>query len=194
MGTPTSYQATGQVVLTKRPRFSGMSHVSLPCGNLEDSKIFYADVMGGTLVHEIQGFVEYRIEDIIIGLSEQPEGWIDFGCLNYRWNGKGTGGGAANSLQPPRFKAFAHFSIYCPDLQQAKRFFTSVIGGELIHDVKDSTTGFAEVRVAGIVIGFTDRPGKATGRNAEYPHYAFRTSANPVVESFTSGSARRRSR
>ena len=228
-----------------------MSHVSVPCGDLEESKLFYAEVMGGTLVHEIQGFVEYRIEDIIIGLSEQVDGWtdpadeyphyafyidgpdfdlmkkrldlcgvpnypyrrdetalmyfrdpsgnllelycnsgydgiaslpaaprrggpaIDFGSFNYRWNGERAARGIVNSLQPPRFKAFAHFSIYCRDLQQAKRFFTNVIGGELIHDVKDSTTGFAEVRVAGIIIGFTDRPGKMTGRNAEYPHYAF---------------------
>jgi catechol 2,3-dioxygenase-like lactoylglutathione lyase family enzyme len=52
-----------------------MSHLSLPCRDLEESKIFYAEVMGGTLVHGIQGFVEYRIGDIIIGLSEQHEGW-----------------------------------------------------------------------------------------------------------------------
>ena len=50
-----------------------------------------------------------------------------------------------------------------------KRFFTKVIGGELIHDVD----GFAEVRVAGIIIGLTIRPGRTTGRNDEYPHYAF---------------------
>ncbi len=52
-----------------------MSHVSLPCRDLEASKIFYAEVMGGTPVHTTTGFVEYRIEDIVIGLSEQPEGW-----------------------------------------------------------------------------------------------------------------------
>jgi catechol 2,3-dioxygenase-like lactoylglutathione lyase family enzyme len=52
-----------------------MSHVSLPCLDLEESKSFYAGVMGGKLVHEIPGFVEYRIEGIIFGLSEQAEGW-----------------------------------------------------------------------------------------------------------------------
>jgi catechol 2,3-dioxygenase-like lactoylglutathione lyase family enzyme len=66
-----------QVSPTRQPRFSGMSHVSLPCRELEDSKIFYAQVMGGELVHEIPGFVEYRIEDIIVGLSEQIAGWTD---------------------------------------------------------------------------------------------------------------------
>jgi catechol 2,3-dioxygenase-like lactoylglutathione lyase family enzyme len=224
-----------------------MSHVSLPCRDLEESKIFYANVMGGRLVHEIQGFVEYRIEDIIIGLSEQPEGWtgpedeyphyafyisgrnfelmknwldrygvpnypyrrgdtaliyfrdpsgnlfelycdtgydglmslplaprrggppIDFCALNYRWKGKSAAFESGESLPMPRFAAFAHASIFCSDLEQAKRFFTSVIGGELIHDVD----GFAEVRVAGIIIGMTVRPGQPTGPNAEYPHYAF---------------------
>jgi len=64
-----------QVVSTKQPRFSGMSHVSLPCRNLEESKLFYSQVLGGELFHEIAGFVEYRIADIVIGLSEQEEGW-----------------------------------------------------------------------------------------------------------------------
>lgn len=230
-----------------QPRFSGMSHVSLPCRDLEESKIFYANVMGGRLVHEIQGFVEYRIEDIIIGLSEQPEGWtgpedeyphyafyisgpnfelmknwldrygvpnypyrrgdtaliyfrdpsgnlfelycdtgydglmslplaprrggepIDFRALNYHWKRKAGALDAGETMPRPCLTAFAHASIFCSDLEQAKRFFTSVIGGELIHDVD----GFAEVRVAGIIIGMTVRPGQPTGPNAEYPHYAF---------------------
>jgi catechol 2,3-dioxygenase-like lactoylglutathione lyase family enzyme len=237
-----------QVSTTSQPRFSGISHVSLPCRDLEESKIFYANVMGGELVHEIQGFVEFRIEDIIIGLSEQPDGWtrptdeyphyafyirgpnfelmkhwldrygvpnypyrrdktalnyfrdpsgnlfelycdggyegiealplaprrggppIDFRALNYSWNSKGAAKmDSGDNLSRPRFTAFAHASIFCRDLGQAKRFFTKVIGGELIHDVD----GFAEVKVAGIIIGFTERPGQPTARNAEYPHYAF---------------------
>jgi catechol 2,3-dioxygenase-like lactoylglutathione lyase family enzyme len=223
-----------------------MSHVSLPCRDLEESKVFYAQVMGGELVHEIPGFVEYRIEDIIVGLSEQSEGWtaaeaeyphyafyisgsnfelmknwldrygvpnypyrrddtalmyfrdpsgnlfelycdsgyqgieslplaprrggppIDFRSLNYRWRGQGAAP-AGKEMPRPRFNAFAHASLFCRDLARAKRFFTQVIGGELIHDVD----GFAEVRVAGIIIGMTQRPGRPTGRNAEYPHYAF---------------------
>jgi catechol 2,3-dioxygenase-like lactoylglutathione lyase family enzyme len=231
----------------RQPRFSGISHVSLPCRDIEESKIFYANVMGGELVHEIQGFVEFRIEDIIVGLSEQSEGWtgpddeyphyafyisgpnfelmknwldrygvpnypyrrgdtaliyfrdpsgnlfelycdtgyegivslplaprrggppIDFRGLNYHWNNKSAVLDAGEALLRPRFTAFAHASIFCRDLEQTKRFFTKVIGGELIHDVD----GFAEVRVAGIIIGMTERSGRPTGRNAEYPHYAF---------------------
>jgi catechol 2,3-dioxygenase-like lactoylglutathione lyase family enzyme len=236
-----------QFLSVRQPQFSGMSHVSLPCRDLEESKVFYAQVMGGELVHEIPGFVEYRIEDIVVGLSEQSEGWtdpeaeyphyafylngrnfklmkswldghrvpnypyrrdntalmyfrdpsgnlfelycgsgykeieslplaprrggpaIDFRSLNYRWRGHSATPGAGNEMSRPRFDAFAHASIFCRNLAQAKRFFTKVIGGELIHDVD----GFAEVRVAGIIIGVTERPGRPTGRDAEYPHYAF---------------------
>ena len=243
MATTADSAPVGQASRTKQPRFSGMSHLSLPCRDLEESKIFYAQVMGGELVHEIKGFVEFRIEDIIIGLSTQAEGWtdreagyphyafdisgsnfdlmkewldhhgvpnypwrrddtalmyfrdpsgnlfelycdtgyagiislplgprrggqsIDFSSLNYHWTGKR----AEKEIPRPRFRAFAHASIPCRDLEQEKRFFTKVIGGELVHDA----AGFAEIRVAGIILGLSDRPGRSTGRSAEYPHYAF---------------------
>lgn len=247
METTATSMTVDQVTPTAQPRFSGISHVSLPCRDLEESKIFYSQIMGGELVHEITGFVEYRIEDIIIGLSEQSEGWtgpddeyphyafyidganfvlmkawldryavpnypyrrdltaliyfrdpsgnlfelycdtgyenidslppaprrggppIDFRKLNYQWNRSGAPIGDKSKTPRPHFTAFAHASVYCGDLEQAKRFFTKVIGGELIHDVD----GFAEVRIAGIIIGLTVRSGQTTGRDAEYPHYAF---------------------
>jgi hypothetical protein len=31
----------------RRPRFSGMSHISLPCRDLEETKVFHPRVMGG---------------------------------------------------------------------------------------------------------------------------------------------------
>jgi len=246
METTANHLAADRAGQTVQPHFSGISHVSLPCRDLAESKVFYSQVMGGERVHEIPGFVEYRIQDIIIGLAEQSDGWtgaddeyphyafyidganfasmqrwldsygvpnypyrrdqtaliyfrdpsgnlfelycdggyegiaslapaprrggapIDFRRLNYDWTGKRAERGD-KELSRPRFAAFAHASIYCRDLAQAKRFFTQVIGGELIHDVD----GFAEVRVAGIIIGLTVRPGRTTGRDAEYPHYAF---------------------
>ena len=60
---------------TKQPRFSGISHMSIPCRNLEESKRFYTEVMRGELVHEIAGFFEVKIANVIIGLSEQRGGW-----------------------------------------------------------------------------------------------------------------------
>ena len=230
----------------RRPRFSGMSHVSLACRDLAESKLFYSRVLNGEWVHEIPGFVEYRLADIIFGLSEQAAGWtapeneyphyafyidgenfesmrnwlrqhrvpnypyrrdqtaliyfrdpsgnlfelycgsgfrdiaslppaprrggpeIDFRGLNYNWEASGAVSEGA-PLAAPRLRAFAHASIYCADLAQAKRFFIQILGGELIHDVD----GFAEVRLAGVIIGLTTRPGTTTAQAAEYPHYAF---------------------
>src|SRR5258705_1225331 len=247
--------APDQVASTKQPRFSGMSHVSLPCRDLEESKMFYSQVLGGELFHEIAGFVEYRIADIVIGLSEQDEGWtgpddeyphyafyldgqnfelmkkwldryavpkypyrrdqtallyfrdpsgnlfefycdsryegieslplaprrggppIDFHSANYNLDIESAALRAVSHIAQPRLSAFAHASLFCTDLEQAKRFFTQVLGGELIHDVD----GFAEVRVAGIIIGLTVRPGRTTGRDAEYPHYAFSAEAEDFL-------------
>jgi len=60
-----------------QPRFSGISHMSLPCRNLEQSKRFYTEVMGGELVHDVPGFAEVRVADVIVGFSEQAEGWTE---------------------------------------------------------------------------------------------------------------------
>ena len=237
---------TDEAISITRPVFSGLSHVSIPCRDLEESKLFYANVMGGQWWHEIGGFVEYRIADLILGLSEQSAGWtdpeneyphyafyldganfelmkrwldrhgvpnypyrrdrtalnyfrdpsgnlfelycesgyeklaslppaprrggkaIDFHALSYQWE-RNRVGKVTDDAQRPRFSGFAHASLYCRDLEQAKRFFTNVMGGELIHDVD----GFAEVRIAGVIIGVTSRPGTTTGCGAEYPHYGF---------------------
>jgi len=245
MGTLVS-GSSEQISTIEQPRFSGLSHVSLACRDLMESKLFYADVLGGERVHEIPGFVEYRIADAIFGVSQQNQGWtapdheyphfafyldapnfermiywldyygvpnypyrrdptalvyfrdpsgnlfelycdsgyekiaslpaaprrggpaIDFRRLNYQWSGK-RAPADSSATQKPQLSGFAHASLYCRDLAQAKRFFMNVIGGELIHDVD----GFAEIRVAGVIIGITIRPGTTTGRNAEYPHYAF---------------------
>jgi catechol 2,3-dioxygenase-like lactoylglutathione lyase family enzyme len=246
METAVAAKARDRETVPKQPRFSGLSHVSLACRDLAESKLFYSGVLGGELVHEIPGFVEYRIADAIFGLSEQNQGWtapeheyphyafyldgpnfermirwldgysvpndpyrrdptalvyfrdpsgnlfelycdtgydkiaslppaprrggppIDFRSLNYQWTGRLSRADSA-AMQKPQFSGFAHASLYCRDLAQAKRFFTTVMGGELIHDV-DS---FAEVRVAGVIIGITIRSGTTTSSDAEYPHYAF---------------------
>jgi catechol 2,3-dioxygenase-like lactoylglutathione lyase family enzyme len=246
MQTQGSLGAERQGALSMQPRFPGLSHISLACRDLVESKRFYSDVLSGQLVHEIPGFVEYRIADVIFGLSEQNHGWtapdheyphyafyldganfdrmifwlnqhgipnypyrrdstallyfrdpsgnlfelycdtgyekiaslppaprrggapIDFHRLNYDWNPDGASV-KLTGAQKPQLSGFAHASLFCCDLAQAKRFYTHVMGGELIHDVD----GFAEVRLAGVIIGITVRPGTTTGRDAEYPHYAF---------------------
>ena len=236
MNTAGASSARGQATVSRQPRFSGLSHVSLACRDLVESKRFYSEVLGGELVHEIAGFVEYRIADMILGLSEQSQGWtapdheyphyafyldglnfqrmircldhhrvphypyrrdpialvyfrdpsgnlfelycdsgyekiaslppaprrggppIDFRSLNYSWKQDGSAG-ESSSAEKPELSGFAHASLYCRDLAHTKKFFTKVMDGELIHDVD----GFAEVRVAGVIIGITIRPGTTTG-------------------------------
>jgi catechol 2,3-dioxygenase-like lactoylglutathione lyase family enzyme len=74
-----------------------------------------------------------------------------------------------SNQRQPRFSGFSHASLPCRNLEQSKRFFTEVLGGELVHDVE----GFAEVRLGGIIIGLSQQPEGWTGPSAEYPHYAF---------------------
>lgn len=66
--------------------------------------------------------------------------------------------------------SFNHASIPVRNLVEAKRFYTEVLGGEV---VLDSNPGFAEVRVGGAIIGLSEQKGGWTGCDAEYPHYAF---------------------
>ncbi len=229
-----------------RPHFAFLHHISLPCRDLSESKKFYIEVLGGNLFHDTPGFSEVRIADIIIGLSEQPEGWtgwdaeyphyglnldginfalakpwldgcgvpnygwtrdyktalryfrdpsgnllelycdtgydginalelgprqggkpIPFGGLNYRWSFKMPDA----SKSCPRLKSFAHLSVPVRDIEQSKRFFIDVMGGQSLPTSDPGT--FTEVRVAGAIVGLSTRSGACTGRNAEYPHYAF---------------------
>jgi catechol 2,3-dioxygenase-like lactoylglutathione lyase family enzyme len=57
------------------------------------------------------------------------------------------------------------------------------MGGQPITTSDPGT--FTEVRVAGAIVGLSIRSGKWTGRNAEYPHYAFYAEAEnflPMID------------
>src|SRR5512139_3185445 len=58
-----------------QPRLASLHHVSLPCRDLVESKRFYIEVMGGELYHDTPGFAEVMLAGMIVGLSEQAEGW-----------------------------------------------------------------------------------------------------------------------
>ena len=52
----------------QRPRFGCLHHISLlslPCRDVEDAKRFYIQVLVGELIHDIPGFAEVRIADLI---------------------------------------------------------------------------------------------------------------------------------
>ncbi len=69
----------------------------------------------------------------------------------------------------PRFSAMAHASLPVRDLEQAKRFYTEVLGGRLILNLPE----FIEVEVAGMIFGFSTHSGRVQAPDAEYPHIAF---------------------
>jgi len=233
----------------QRPRFGYLHHISLPCRDLEESKRFYTEVLGGELIHDITGFAEVRIANIIVGISEQSGGWTEpaveyphYGlnvdgknfalarrwfeacavpqhgwtrdyktallyfrdpsgnllelyyhsgyagirelalgprqggsplpleALQYQWNGT-----VGNPAERPRIHSFSHLSIPVRNIEQSKRFYIEVMGGQPMVTSEPET--FTEVRVAGAVVGLSTRGGVSTGRDAEYPHYAFHADA-----------------
>lgn len=241
----------------QRPQFAYLHHISLPCRDLAESKRFYTQVLGGELIHDVPGFAEVRLGGMIIGMSEQPGGWtgtaaeyphygfnvdganfalarqwfescgvpqhgwtrnykiallyfrdpsgnlLELYCaagydairelalgplqggvplpleaLNYRWSGM-----LGNPAQRPRIESLNHLSMPVRDIEQAKRFWIDVFGAEPVK-TSDPTT-FTEVRLAGAIIGLSIRGGTPTGRDAEYPHYAFYADADnflPMID------------
>ena len=71
--------------------------------------------------------------------------------------------------QLPKFSGFSHMSIPVRDNKEALRFFTEVLGAELVFDRE----GFAEVEICGIIVGFSPQKEGWTGFQSEFPHYAF---------------------
>ena len=69
----------------------------------------------------------------------------------------------------PQLGYLHHISLPCRDLVEAKRFYIDVMGGQLFHD----TPGFAEVKIADMIVGVSEQPSGWTGIADEYPHYGF---------------------
>jgi len=106
------------------------------------------------------------IHDLALG-PRQGGKPLPLAGLNYRWNGKV----AQPALRRPKIRSFGHLSMPVRDLKQSVRFFVEVMGGEPMTTSDPET--FTEVRLAGAVVGLSTRGGSWTGRDAEYPHYAF---------------------
>jgi catechol 2,3-dioxygenase-like lactoylglutathione lyase family enzyme len=75
-----------------------------------------------------------------------------------------------SQISEPKVGSFNHASIPVRNLKEAKRFYTEVLGGEVILD---SNPRFAEVRVGGAIIGLSEQSSGWTEPTAEFPHYAF---------------------
>ncbi len=78
---------------------------------------------------------------------------------------------AVQSKQHPTVSGFSHISMPVRDVEEAVRFWTTVFGAEPVLNVHRDQ--FAEVRVGGVILGFSRQPSGWTSRSAEFPHYAF---------------------
>jgi catechol 2,3-dioxygenase-like lactoylglutathione lyase family enzyme len=79
-----------------------------------------------------------------------------------------TASGQQRSAPIPTPSAFSHISLPSRDIGQSKRFFTEVLGGELIEDEPNVKVQLGSFKVA---LGLQD--GGATAPHREHPHYAF---------------------
>jgi catechol 2,3-dioxygenase-like lactoylglutathione lyase family enzyme len=70
---------------------------------------------------------------------------------------------------PAKFLSFSHLSMPCRDLEESKRFYLEVLGGELVLSVPT----FVYVRLAGVLIGLGSEGCSWLVPEAEYPHFAF---------------------
>lgn len=78
--------------------------------------------------------------------------------------------------RPPALAAFAHVSVPCRDVAEARRFYVDVLGGALSVD----TPTFASVHLGGVDIGFGDVGCSWTSSDSEYPHFAFFVAADQL--------------
>lgn len=78
---------------------------------------------------------------------------------------------------PPRLDAtFAHVSVPCRDVEEGKRFYVDVLGGELVVD----QAKFASVKLGGIQVGFGSDGCSFIAPENEYPHFAFYVEAEEL--------------
>jgi catechol 2,3-dioxygenase-like lactoylglutathione lyase family enzyme len=70
----------------------------------------------------------------------------------------------------PHFSRFNHVSVWARDVEISTRFYADVLGGRVVNE---GTPHFAEVEVAGVIIGVSDVRGVANPAESEFPHMAF---------------------
>ncbi len=78
---------------------------------------------------------------------------------------------------PPKLAAFAHVSVPCRDLEEGKRFYRDVLGGEMVVD----TPTFCSFVLGGVQIGIGTVGCAWTEAETEYPHFAFYVDAHTLV-------------
>ena len=80
---------------------------------------------------------------------------------------------------PAKLMSFSHTALPCRDLEEGKRFYGEVLGGEL-HIVDGST--FAAFRLGGIDVGIGTEGCSYITPSNEYPHIGFFVGPDELVQ------------
>jgi catechol 2,3-dioxygenase-like lactoylglutathione lyase family enzyme len=80
---------------------------------------------------------------------------------------------------PPKLMSFSHAALPCRDLEEGKRFYSDVLGGEL--HITDGDT-FAAFRIAGIDVGIGTDGCSFLTPSTEYPHIGFFVGPDELVQ------------
>jgi catechol 2,3-dioxygenase-like lactoylglutathione lyase family enzyme len=72
-------------------------------------------------------------------------------------------------LAPPKLASFAHCSLPCRDMDESKRFYADVMGGQM----RVNTPTFAMFVIGGVEIGIGNENCTFIQPATEYPHIAF---------------------
>jgi catechol 2,3-dioxygenase-like lactoylglutathione lyase family enzyme len=78
---------------------------------------------------------------------------------------------------PPKLGEFAHVSVPCRDLEEGKRFYSKVLGGEMHVE----TPTFASFRLDGVDVGIGTDGVSFIAPSADYPHFAFYVNAEQLL-------------
>jgi catechol 2,3-dioxygenase-like lactoylglutathione lyase family enzyme len=82
-------------------------------------------------------------------------------------------------LGPPKFQSFSHVSVPCRDLEEGRKFYTEVLGGETVVWVPPT---FAAFHIANVDVGIGTVGCNFLERTDEYPHIAFFSGAEELVQ------------
>jgi catechol 2,3-dioxygenase-like lactoylglutathione lyase family enzyme len=80
---------------------------------------------------------------------------------------------------PPKLMSFSHAALPCRDLEEGKRFYMDVLGGEL--HITDGPT-FAAFRIAGVDVGIGTEGCSFLPPSTEYPHIGFFVGPDELVQ------------
>jgi len=89
---------------------------------------------------------------------------------SFTWSPERISAFDAALAKRPHFSRFNHVSVWSRDVEQSMRFYADVLGGRIVNQ---GTPHFAEVEVAGVIVGMSDVRGVPQPAESEFPHMAF---------------------